>query len=542
MTSLRYGLCVLLAINSPLSAEGQDGVEVRGAVLIEGQPAAARLYIRSAEGKWFHAEAADKKGPEAVPYHKQRADHIVEIHTAVPAGDFTTKLPPGRYLFSAERGKEFFSSDVPVTVKAAGNPRIEIPLKRWIDMAAEGWYSGDTHVHRGVDEIRVPLLAEDLNVAFPLTYWVTEAHKSPTASAKSVKENPGNKPIIIAPQHVIYPLNTEYELFTYGGKRHTLGAVFIINHKQPIELGAPPVARIAAEARRQGALLDLDKHTWPWSAMIVPVMKVDLFELANNHMWRTNFLFRDWTIETLPDDWEIETDAEGGWTERGWIDFGFKTYYAFLNCGFDMKPTGGTATGVHPVPLGFGRVYVEVDGEFSFEKWFAGLKAGRSFVTTGPMLTVKFNGQPAGTRFRREMPGETQCTVTGTAASAAPLGQIEIIVNGEVAETIRPANARQANGSYRSNIDAKVTFPGSGWVAVRCFQPRDSGRFFFAHTGPVHFDVSSAPLKPKRKEVWYFLKRVNEEIERNRGVLTAEELGEFETARGIYAELLERSE
>ena len=45
-----------------------------------------------------------------------------------------------------------------------------------------------------------------------------------------------------------------------------------------------------------------------------------------------------------------------GVSERGWIDFTFKNYYALLNCGFRLRPTAGTASGVHPVLLGFGRV------------------------------------------------------------------------------------------------------------------------------------------------------------------------------------------
>ena len=54
-------------------------------------------------------------------------------------------------------------------------------------------------------------------------------------------------------------------------------------------------------------------------------------------------------------------------------------------------PTGGTASGVHPVPLGFGRVYVHLPGGFSYKTWVSGLNQGRSFVTTGPMLNgVKF--------------------------------------------------------------------------------------------------------------------------------------------------------
>jgi hypothetical protein len=53
-------------------------------------------------------------------------------------------------------------------------------------------------------------------------------------------------------------------------------------------------------------------------------------------------------------------------------------------------PTAGCASGVHPVPLGFGRVYVKIDGDVHLRQVDEGLNEGRSFVTTGPMLFVKF--------------------------------------------------------------------------------------------------------------------------------------------------------
>ena len=93
-------------------------------------------------------------------------------------------------------------------------------------------------------------------------------------------------------------------------------------------------------------------------------MDVDLFELSNNHIWRTQFAFTDFGLPA-PAYMNIETD-EKGFTERGWIEYGFENYYTLLNCGFRMRPTAGTASGVHPVPLGFGRVGVARPGERPF--------------------------------------------------------------------------------------------------------------------------------------------------------------------------------
>src|SRR5438034_10556715 len=71
-------------------------------------------------------------------------------------------------------------------------------------------------------------------------------------------------------------------------------------------------------------------------------------------------------------------------------------YYKFLNCGFKLPGSAGTASGVKPVPLGYDRVYVKLSGPFSYDGWFRALKAGRSFATNGPMLFLTVNGNEPG--------------------------------------------------------------------------------------------------------------------------------------------------
>ena len=162
--------------------------------------------------------------------------------------------------------------------------------------------------------------------------------------------DPGTEPIKVDATHLIVPRNTEYEIFTVAKAGHTLGAFFVLNHQTPLELGVPPVGPVAARAHKEGALIELDKHNWPWSMAIVPIMPVDLYELSNNHVWETDFAFRDFG-EAPAEFMAVEKDARG-FTERGWIEFGFRNYYALLDCGFRLRPTAGTASGVHPVPLG----------------------------------------------------------------------------------------------------------------------------------------------------------------------------------------------
>ena len=259
---------------------------LRGEVLDarSGKPLACRIYIGVPHGSWHFAKS-DSPGGSAVEYRKKTGGSppSVEMHTTLSAHPFIAELPSGEYTVLVERGKEYFPESR--TVKIGQNDeRIAIPLRRWTNMAELGWYSGDTHVHRTLAELPNLLMAEDLNVALPLTSWVTEAFVAPAKSNRRRHRDTPPKLIRVDDTHVIYPRNTEYEIFSVGKKSHTLGAFFVLGHKTLFEEGVPPVRPALQRARDEGALLDLDKHNWPWSMMLVPVLGIDLFELSNNHI------------------------------------------------------------------------------------------------------------------------------------------------------------------------------------------------------------------------------------------------------------------
>lgn len=490
-----------------------------------GAPLPARIYIQGADGAWHFPRSI---GGTAVTYKKQRPDNskCVEMHTTLSAHPFSIDLPPGKYTITVERGKEY----LPLVREVALNDgpiEVKLPLTRWINLAERDWYSGETHVHRTLEELPNVMLAEDLNVAFPLNAWVREAYAAPRDPIENARL------IAVDKTHVIHPRNTEYEIFTIGKDRHTLGAFFILNHKTAFEKGVPPVKPIGLKARAEGALLDIDKPNWPWSMVVAALLRIDLYELANNHVWRTEFGFP--AFGDKPGDYmKVERDRRG-FTERGWIDFGFQNYYALLNCGFRMRPTAGTASGVHPVPLGFGRVYVHQPDGFNFDGWVKGLDQGNSFVTTGPMLFVNMDGKRAGTTFKTE--GGSEYRVSGAAVSAVPLERIEIIVNGELARTLKPANRKNKEGAFESSIEEKVKFAESSWLIVRCFENRPDRRVRFAHTSPFHVDVPDKPVRPRRAEIDFLIKRVTDEITRSEKILPPAALEEYREALRIYEEI-----
>ncbi len=497
----------------------------------------ARIYVHNETGQWFFPTSSSADG-SAIRYERQNGANklALEMHTTLSAHPFKLDLEPGNYTFIVERGKEY----LPLTnrVQVGSQPmNLQLPLKRWANLAARGWFSGDTHNHRDPAELPNVILAEDVNVALPMVYWTTEDSVSPASSPRNIKGTFTGALTQVDATHVIWPRNTEYEIFTTARKSHMLGALLLVNHRGVSDLPALPVSKVAEWARREGALLDLEKHNWPWSLAIVPLVKPDLFELVNNHHWRTEYASRNWA-EPAPTWMELGT---GGGTERDWTYYGFKTYYALLNSGFRLSPAAGTANGVHPVPLGFGRVYVYTGKQFDYDIWMKGLKAGRSFVTTGPMVLAEVNGELPGGNFTAR-PGKPQkLKIKGIVLSEQPVQGLDLIVNGDVVRTISLKPKQTADGAWEAVFADDWTCDGSSWLTLRCFESREGDRFRFAHTAPWFVEVPGQPLHPKKQEVEWLIQSVRKELERSTPLLPPEAVQEYQQALAAYEALLPKA-
>ena len=502
-----------------------------------GNPLAVRAYLQSSAGAYHFFESTSPEG-SAVVYDKTNwiKASSVEKHTTVSAHPFEASVPPGDYKLTIERGKEYFPASKEVAV-SGDLTEVEIVLKRWANMAASGWYSGDTHIHRTLRELPNLVMAEDLNVALPLTYWVTKSH-TPPASGDRIQtgEIPGRL-IKVDATHVIWPRNTEYEIFSMGEHRHTLGALFVLGHREPLPMGVPPWEPVARAAREEGALMDMDKLDWPFSIILPPETGATLYELANNHMWRTDFAFRDWNSFAPPflcppygarkgDEWE-------------WLEYTRGMYSVLMNAGFPLVPTAGTANGVHPVPMGFSRVYVHLPEGFSYASWMEGLRRGRCFVTTGPMLLATIDGRDPGAVVSGEaVEGGRKLRLRGSIQSADRLSFAEVMVNGKPFQTIMAVNMKGTACQWATPLAADLVIPEGAWVSVVCYEEHTGGRPRFAQTGSWRVEASGPqPTWLSDEEKQYLLDRVDAEIERSAPFLKEEEKNEYRRARAKLAGL-----
>ena len=129
----------------------------------------------------------------------------------------------------------------------------------------------------------------------------------------------------------------------------------------------------------------------------------------------------------------------------------------------------------------------------------ADFRAGRSFVTTGPLVLLKVNGKEPGDEIK--LPAGTHTLkIEVEAKSITPVESIEVMHNG------------------RSLGDVKtVTLDRSGWISVqvKAKYTRDPIRrpFPFAATMPVWITVDNKPVRSKA-DAEYFVEWIDKTLDR----------------------------
>ncbi len=485
-----------------------------------GAHLAARIYVSSAKG--------DCLLPSARPDHSVAVYDVTdpgtgirEAYAAVSRYPLEIEVPPGRYAVTIEHGKEHVPLSEAVEVPAGAAVAKTFRLRRLFNMAARGWYSADCHVHTRRSDLPAAQLADDVNVTFPITAWTTRSDQAPAAARGDGIPQQGEA-VRIDDAHVYWNLNTEYEITRVQDRPFILGSFMILGHRRPFTLTCPPVKPVAEEARRQGAVIDWEKHTWPWSSMLPPVAGIDVAELSNNSMWRQRTM-SGYLWDRRPMLWVGVPPLNA----EQFVDYGFESWYAMLNCGYALRPAAGSANGVHPVPLGHSRVYARVDGPFTYEKWMSAWRAGRSFATNGPVLLMTADGLEPGARRPITAGQAVKVPVRVEALSAGDLDRIELVINGLVVYSWKVPPTSNGEPRHRATWEFEARIEGSSWLAVRCFEKTSRDNPRFAHTGPVWFDDPSRPLRPHPRQLDYLREDITRQIERVKEVLPPAAVSEY---------------
>lgn len=467
------GGAVLLAV-WPLAAQALAGAAALRIVDKASQKEmAGRVHLKDSTGQAVR--------PPGLPFH---FDHFV------CAGAASLALAPGRYTYEIERGPEFATASGTLEVGGSNGAPLTVELERLVDLAAEGWWAGDLHVHRPLEHVELLMRAEDLHVAPVITWWNNQ---------NLWAERPVPAPLLRK-----FDANRFYHLMGGEDEREG-GALLYFNLPEPLRIAGagrehPSPIKFLAQARQHAsAWVDIEKPFW-WD---VPVWlasgQVDSVGLANNHMCR------DRMYET--EAWGKPRDTARLPAPRGNGFWTQEIYYHLLNAGLRVPPSAGSASGVLPNPVGYNRVYVHVGEDLSYERWWEGLRAGRSFVSNGPLLRVRANGQLPGHVFAAPEGAELVLKLEAAITARDSFTAIELIQNGQVERRV-PFDEWKQTGAL-----GEVTFRESGWFLVRVIADQPT-TFRFASTAPWHVEVGATKRRISRASARFFLDWVRERIGR----------------------------
>jgi hypothetical protein len=490
---MRYAISIFITIMILLPGFNCKGPEQGAATGIisvsvntdNGVQLPCRAWVTVNHTRYFRPLTAD-----AVPYPKDSSFSCY--------GQFEIEIPAGEAIIHVERGKEYFPLDEPVTVSANKTKNFNLVLKRWIDMAERGWYSMDIHCHFAADSLEILRqlsLADDISFQPVLTVWNAKKYKT-------------------------------FERWLAHSTKTW-----------------PTDAALCTRARNQspGCLIDCDKPIWAENVVTMAFGLFNSVQICHNHFHR----FSDMAACCGMAEFEVREDVPFPQARLLWQCN--RAYYAFLNCGFRLAASGGSAMGVMPLPLGYDRTYVKLNGALTEKNMLEAVREGRTFATSGPMLFLTADGQDCGSTISFKTAQKKTVKIRTDLKTIQPVELLEIIYNGQVLKTL-DLHGKMPQPLLEESIDFEFTPDRSSWIAARVLFLNEQGFLRQAHTSPVYIIKDGKPIvsaaDARRLLAWLDkLIELNKTAGRYRSIAEQMAVGkEYQAAREIYVDILYRAE
>jgi len=434
-------------------------------------------------------------------------------------GQFLIEVPANKVVVHIERGKEYIPVDYKTVVHENKTTELTIELKRWINMVEEGWYSADVHCHYGLkkpEAMKQVALADDVNMQPFLSVWM---HRAPNAGA--VRAWPKkNFNFYAGPNHLITLRNEEIERIGGGKPFLSVGALLMLGLNAPVRIDGnitnyPCDVTLMKEAKASSpdCVIDCDKPNWGENVVGMAFGLFDSAQLCHNHYARTISMPIGWGMadSSLAKEDQKEDLKPGEIDEEELFRLTNKIYYRWLNCGFKLAVTGGSAMRVMRVPLGYSRTYAKLDGPLTEANYLKALKAGRTFATSGPMLILTADGKDMGSTIQYSSNENKPIKVKAHLRSIENLESLELIHNGRVVKTI-DLKDRKPSPVLEKTLSMELKPDRSGWVAARALFRAVDRIPRQAHTSPVYIVVDGKPTAFKR-DAEYMIKWINRILE-----------------------------
>ena len=426
-----------------------------------GQPIPCRVHFRSPAGVPYQPHGHHNHvNSNLGTWHMDIGGdlRLGQISYAYTDGTCQGWLPRGEVIVDVARGFEYEPLRTAISI-APGQQELTLRLKRWTNMNAQGWFSGDTHVHfLGANGAHREAQAEDLNVVNLLqSQWghlFTNAEDALGATTTN-----GGRTIVYTSQE---------------NRQHLLGHLTLLGLKLPV---MPWCTDGPSEAELGGALETTMAH---WADACHAQGGTVVIPHLPNPNGEPAALIATGRADAVE---IIRADS-----------YNHQEYYRYLNNGYRLPLVGGTDKMSSDVPVGLYRTYAAIrDEEWSYEAWCRAVRAGRTFLSAGPMLRLSVEGAQIGDTLTLPSGGGT-LEIVAEAESILPIHTLEIVQNGQVV-----ARTEEREATRRLGLRATVKVSGNSWFAARCGGPRYYemmrfldcwGRGMFAHTSPIYVAVA----------------------------------------------------
>jgi hypothetical protein len=444
-----------------VQADGRNWVHTTVVDRATGKPVPCRIHFRSADG---------------IPYQPHgHPNHIyadldtwhVDVGGDVRLGQATYAyvdgrcqgwLPTGPVIVDVARGFEYRPLRTIVNIKP-GQRELRLELDRWCDLAARGWFSGDTHVHFLSRQAALfEAACEDLHVVNLLQARWGDLFTSVEEFTGSPAASPDGEQIVFVAQE---------------NRQHFLGHLSLLGLRQHVM----PWASDGPDPDLNGGTLDVTLSEWAdrcheQGGLVV----LSHFPLPNGEAAALVASGRADAVESI-----------------NGAEMPLRDYYRYLNAGYQLPLVAGTDKMSNEVPVGLYRTYVNIPHEdLTYEAWAKNLRLGRTFISSGQVVELTIDGQGIGDTVRLAADGGT-VSVSARAESIFPIGQLELLMNGQVI-------AVAGDGSAAARIDEEIRIDRSSWIAARVTGTPSSSahhdvwqRRSIAHTSPIYVACGPGP-------------------------------------------------
>ncbi len=470
--SLRFALAGLFVFALVHSAQVSRDATLSVRVLdASGRLTPVRIRLEDANGNRPRVRGALAVSETAIPIPRQALAVMwgqqdrAQGYAIQPDGSFyvdgafDVRLPPGAYTVTVTKGFEYLARTDHLDMAPGASQAREYRLERWVDMPARGWYSSDDHIHlrrSPADNAAILrwIAAEDIQVGHILEmgdFWAT--------------------------------FFSQY-VFGDRGRYQEDGRVLSPGQEEP---RTPEIGHTISLGAREFVRFPRDYYSFD-----------RLFDRVHELGGVTGFAhqgmsfhgYRGMVLNTLRGKTDFLELAQFCVPEG---PLAVEHYYRFLDLGYKLTALAGSDfpwCGKGPdygfteprfAQIGNARFYTYAGQPFSYERWFAALRAGHTFVSTGPIVLLTVNGH---------IPGDSLDVASGTrlhiSAEAyghggqVPLRSLEIVGHSRVLSRATGQNAAHLTADLE--LDARHGI----WIAARC----DAGTGQVAHTTPVYVTVA----------------------------------------------------